>query len=118
MGGRFCSFDQTHSECENTSVEVMSFRPRNRVKSKKKRVSRKLKSLCPRNQVKTKKKKKKRSSPQFGTKFGRNLWDLFGMTGPVSPDQPALKSRWGTLNLDGGMLTIDGGRIPPRPPTI
>ena len=35
LGGLFCSLDQTHSECESTLVEIMSFRPRNRVKSKK-----------------------------------------------------------------------------------
>ena len=39
--------------------------------------------------------KKKKSSAQFGTKFGRNLLDLFGLTIPFSSDQPALKSRWG-----------------------
>ena len=67
-------------------------------------------------------KKIKKSSPQFGTKFGRNLLDLFGLTGPFSSDQPALKSQW-TLNLDGGtlnfvgrMLTLDGGALPPHPP--
>ena len=38
---------------------------------------------------------KKKSLPQFGTKFSRNLLDLFGLTGPFSSDQPALKSRWG-----------------------
>ena len=37
-GGRFCSLDQTHSECESAFVEIMSFRPRNRVKTKKKKV--------------------------------------------------------------------------------
>ena len=45
---------------------------------------------------------KKRSLPQFGTKFGWKLWYFFVLTGPFSSDQPALKSRWGTLNLDGG----------------
>ena len=34
--------------------------------------------------------KKKRYSPQFGTEFGRNLWELFALTGPSSV-QPALK---------------------------
>ena len=38
---------------------------------------------------------KKRSSTQFGTKFDRNLLDLFELTGPFLSDQPALKSRWG-----------------------
>ena len=83
-------------------------------KEQKKGIHRKLKSLCPRNQVKTKKREK--SSPQFGTKLGRNLWDLFEMAGPFSSNQPALKSRWGTLNLDGGMLTLDGGTHPPASP--
>ena len=54
----------------------------------------KLKSFCLRNQVETK--QKKRSSPQFGTMFGRNLWHLVVLTDPFSSDHPALKSRWGT----------------------
>ena len=36
MGGRFCSLDQTHSEHESTLAEIISFRPRNRVKTEKK----------------------------------------------------------------------------------
>ena len=36
LGGRFCSLDQTHSECESTLVEIESIRPRNRVNTKKK----------------------------------------------------------------------------------
>ena len=95
MGGRFCSLDQTHSECESTLVEIMSFRPRNQMKTIKKKSSPKIEEFCPLNQVKTKKKKKKKetSSPQFETKFGQNLWDLFVLTCPFSYDQPALKSR-------------------------
>ena len=38
---------------------------------------------------------KERSSPQFGTKFGRNLWNLSVLTGSFLSDQPTLKSRWG-----------------------
>ena len=53
---------------------------------KEKGLHQKLKSFCPRN-----KKKKKRSSPQFGTKFGRNLRDLFVMPGPFLSIQPELK---------------------------
>ena len=34
MGGRFCSLDQTYSECESTLVEIM-IQPRNRMKTKK-----------------------------------------------------------------------------------
>ena len=45
---------------------------------------------------------KKRSSPQFGTIFSRNLKDLFVLASSFSSDHPALKSRWGTLNLDAG----------------
>ena len=56
MKGRFCSLDQTHSKCESTLVEIMSFRPRNRVTTKKKGLLRKLKSFCRQNQVSTKKK--------------------------------------------------------------
>ena len=59
MGGRFCSLDQMHAECESTLVEIMSLRPQNQMKTKKKKgLNRKLKSFCPRNQVKTKKKEK------------------------------------------------------------
>ena len=42
MGGRFCSLDQAHLECESTLVEIMSFRPRNQVKTIKKRSSPKI----------------------------------------------------------------------------
>ena len=69
----------------------MSFRRQNRVKTKKS-LLRKLKNFCLRNLVKTKKKK---SLPQFGTKFSPNMLDLCGLTGHFSSDQPALKSRWG-----------------------
>ena len=95
MRGRFCSLDQTHSECERTLVEIMSYRNRNQVKTKKKvftfLVFRKVR--------------------QFRIKFGRNLLDLFALTGPFSSYQPALKSRWGTLNLDGVTLNLDGGTL-------
>ena len=72
----------------------MSFRPRNRVKTKK--------TSSPKNEeflflksCENQKKKMERTSPQFGTKFGRNLWDLFVLTASFLSDQPALKSRWG-----------------------
>ena len=72
----------------------------------------KLKSFCLRNQVETK--QKKRSSPQFGTMFGRNLWDLVVLTDPFSSDHPALKSRWGDAkSLIGETLTLDGGDASP-----
>ena len=113
MGGRFCSLDQTHSECESTLVEIMSFRPRNRVKTKKKVFTKNWRVFLPKIKLRP---KRKRNSTQFGTKFGWNLWDLFVLTGPFSSDRPALKSRWGTLNLHGGTLIVDGGRVPPHPP--
>ena len=69
----------------------MSFRPRNRVKTKKKSSPKIEEFLSP----KSSENQKKKSTPQFGTKFRRNLLDLFGLTGPFSSDQPALKSRWG-----------------------
>ena len=78
-GGRFCSLDQTHSECKRTLVETMSFRSRNRVKAKK-----------------------KRSSPQFGTKFDRNSWNLFVLPGPFLSVQPVLKARWGEAESQWG----------------
>ena len=34
--GHFCSLDQTHSECESAFMKIMSFRPRNHVKTTKK----------------------------------------------------------------------------------
>ena len=37
MGGRFCSLDQTHSECESYLVKITEFPPQNRVKTKKKK---------------------------------------------------------------------------------
>ena len=83
-GGTLLQLYQTHLECESTLVEIMSFRPRNRVKTKK------------------------RSSPRFGTKFSRSFWDLFVLTGPFLSDQPALKSRWEDAKGVGGTLTIDG----------
>ena len=95
MGGCFCSLDQTHSECESTLVKIMSSRPRNSVTTKKeKRSSPKTEEfLSPKSSED--KKEKKRSSPQFGTKIGWNLWNLFVLPGPFSSVQPALKPRWG-----------------------
>ena len=55
----------------------------------------------------------KKFLPQFGTIFGRNWRDSFVLTGTFLSDHPALKSRWGTINLDWGTLTLDGGRVPP-----
>ena len=66
--------------------------------------------------------RKKKSSPQFETKFGRNVWDLFLLPGPFLSVQPALKpwwgdaefrwghakSRWGMPNLDGGCQILMG----------
>ena len=100
-GGRLCSLDQTHSECESTLVEVMCFRPRNRVKTKKKSPKTE-EFLSPKSSEDQK--QKKRSSPQFGTKFGRNLWDLFVLPDPFSSVQPALKPRWGDANSPWGTL--------------
>ena len=36
-GGRFCSLEQTPSERKSALVKIMPFRPRNRVKTKKKK---------------------------------------------------------------------------------
>ena len=38
MGRRFCSLDQTHSECKSTLGEIMLFCPQNRVNIFKKKV--------------------------------------------------------------------------------
>ena len=72
MGGRFAALTKRIRDAISTLVEIMSF--------------------CPRNRVKT---KEKRSSPQFRTIFGRILRNLFVLTGPFLSDHPALKSRWG-----------------------
>ena len=59
-------------------------------KKRSRKVFSEKKSFCLQNQLKT---KKNRSSTQFRTKFGRNLWDLVVLTSPFLSDQPALKSR-------------------------
>ena len=76
MGGRFCSLDQVHSQ-------VRKYFSGNYVTS------------SPKLSEDQKKKKEKKYSPQFGTIFGRNLWDLFVLTGPFLSNFPSLKSRWG-----------------------
>ena len=78
MGGRFCSLHQTQSECESFLVEIMLFRPRNRVKTEEK------------------------ASLQFGTKFGRNVWDLFVLTGLFRLINQRSYFDGRTLNLYGG----------------
>ena len=108
MGGRFCSLNQTHPECESTLVEIMSFHTRNRVKTNKKVFTENWRAFVPEIKLRQ---KRERTSQQFGTKFGRNLRDLFVLTGAFSSDLPALKSRWGTLNLDGGTLNLYGGTL-------
>ena len=92
MGGRFCSLNQTHLECESTLMEIKYLRLQNRVKTKKSSSPRIEEFLSPKSSEDQK--KKKRSSPQFGTKFGRNWWHLFLLTGSFLFVQPALKPRW------------------------
>ena len=53
------------------------------------------------------------SSPQFGTKISRNLWDSFVLTGPFSSDQPALKSRWGDAESRWGVANSRWGDASP-----
>ena len=81
-----------HLERDSTFVEITFFRPKNQVKTKKKRFSPKIAEFLL---AKSSEDQKKRSSPQFGTKFGQNLWDLFVQPGTFSTVQPALKPRWG-----------------------
>ena len=113
MGRRFCSLDQTHLKCKSTLVEIMPFRPRIRVKTtkKEKRFSPNIESFCPQNHVKTK--KKERSLPQFGTKFGQNLWDLFVLPSLFRLFNQRSNLDGGTLNLDWGTLNLDGDTLPP-----
>ena len=88
-GGRFCSLDQTHSECESALMEFMSFRPRNRVKTKKKGLHRNL-GL--------------KSAGICGTySCCQALFRLFNQRSNLDG---------GTLNLDWGTLTLDGGTCP------
>ena len=106
MGGCFCRLDQTHLECESTSVEIMSFCPRNREKTppQKKGHHRKLKSFCPRNQVKAKK-----------NSLQRNLGlNSAGICGIHLCCQALFRLNNQRLNLDGGTLTLEGG--PPESP--
>ena len=81
MGGRFCSLDQTHSECESTLVEIMSFRLRNRVKTKKKDHHRDMEL------------------------------NSAGVSGIYSCWRALFRLINQRLNLDGGMLNLDGGTL-------
>ena len=99
---------------ESTSVQIMSFRLQNRVKTNKKSSPKTEEFLSPKSSEHQKKKKK--SLPQFGTKFGRNLLDLFGLTGPFSSDQPALKSRWGDTKFRRKDANSRWGCASPTPP--
>ena len=89
-GGRFCSLDQTHSECESSLVEIMSFRPRNQVKTKKKGLH---------------------------SNLGLNSAGICGIYTCCEALFRLFNQRSnldeGTLNLDGGTLNFDGGTRPP-----
>ena len=115
MGGRFCSLDQTMRKYFSGTY-VFPY-PKSSEDQKKTSLLKIKQFLSPKSSEDQKKKKKERFTPQFGTKFGRNLWDLFVLTDPFSSNQPACKSRWGDakfqwgkLNLEGGTLTLDEGR--------
>ena len=90
MGGRFCTLDQTHSECKSTLVEFMSFRSRNRLKIKKRSSPKLEEFLSPKSRE-----DKKKVFTAIWDEFGRNMWNVFVLTGFFSPVQPALKPRWG-----------------------
>ena len=109
--------------------------PRNCMKTKKKRSSPKLEEFFGQNLVKTirrrpKKKKKKRCSPTVEVLLLRNqffpaIWyyirpEFVGLFFLIiqrsNLDGGTPKSRWGTLNLNEGTLTLDGGtHVPLRP---
>ena len=95
MGRRFCSLDQTRLALENTLVDGNYVIPSPKLNEKQKKVFSENRSVfSPKSgEDQKKKKKKERSSPQFGTIFGRNLKDLFVLAGSFSSDHPALKSR-------------------------
>ena len=93
MGGRFCSLEQTHLACESTLVKITQSVAEIEWTPKKKVLRRKLK--------------------WFFAKIRSRIRSF-------SSDLSALKSRWGTpksrrgtQNLDGGMLTLDWGTRPP-----
>ena len=99
MGGHFCNLDQTHSQCESASVKIMSFRPRNRLKTKNKDLHQKLKSFCPRNQVKTYKE-------GFHRNLRLNSAEICGIYSCCHALFRLLNQR---SNLDGGTLNLNGG---------
>ena len=119
MGGRFCSLDQTHSKCESGLVEIMSFRPRNRVKAKKKGSSPKIEFLSPKSSEDQKIKKKGLHRNLRLNSAGicgiYSCWKaLFRLIKQHSNlDGGPLSLDGGTLNLDGGTLTLDGETRPP-----
>ena len=63
---------------------------------------------------KSSKEQKKRSSTQFGIKFGRNLWDLFGLPGSFLSVQPALKPQWGNDESQWGDTNSRWGDVSPQ----
>ena len=87
LGGTLLQpWPKTHSECESTLVEIMSFRPRNRVNTKKKGHHRDLKLHSA-------------GVPGIYSCWRALFW--------------LINQRW---NLVGGTPNLDGGKRPPRPP--
>ena len=117
MGDAFAAL-QTHSECKSTLVEIMFFHFGNQAKTKKS-FHGKLKSFCQRNRVKNQKKAftafRNSIRPEFVGFFcaARPFFVCSTSTQTLMGD---VKSRWGKLNLNGGTLTLVGGRISPCPP--
>ena len=97
-----------HSECKNTLVEIVFFRPRNRVNTKKKRSSPKNEEfLSPKS---SEDQKKKGLHRHLGLNSAgicgiysccQALFCLFNQSSNLDG---------GTLNLDEGKLNLDGGR--------
>ena len=93
------------------------------MKTIKKRSSPKFEVFFPRNLAKTKKKKKKDLHLKLGL-YSAGICRIYScwlaldrfIIQRSNLDAWTSKSRWGTLNLDRRMLTLDGGCVFPRPP--
>ena len=72
MGERLCTLNQTHLACESTSVNKIKVIPPPILHQDKKKVFAENESVFP-SKLGEDHKKQERSSPQFGTIFGRNL---------------------------------------------
>ena len=117
MAGRFCSLDQTHSECERNLVEIIiqvQILSSNSIENSPKKSSPKIKGYLSLKSSEGQKNKIKRSSPQFGTMaHSAGIRDLLVLTGTFSSDYPVLKSRWGEAKSRWGDADSQWGDASP-----